>query len=257
MRGFKAFFKKELKESIRGSRIIIFPILFVVLGVLNTALAKLIPMLIELLSEELEASGMTVGAMQSDALTAWMQFFENISIGLLTFIFVFSNSFAGEYKSRTLILILTKGLERFKVLFAKALTMLIFWTGGFWLCVGVTYICNILIGWDNSIATGLFSAAVLWWFYGVFIISLLVLFSTVFKSYIGVLLGTFVVDMGLSIVMMIPKVSDYVPSAMLNYADLLTGVQSASDCIEAIIVTAVLTIGAFALSVPLFNKKQL
>jgi len=195
--------------------------------------------------------------MQSDALTAWMQFFENISIGLLTFIFVFSNSFAGEYKSRTLILILTKGIERVKVLFAKALNMLVFWTGGFWLCVGVTYVCNAAIGWDNGIAPGIFRATVLYWFYGIFIISLIVLFSTIFKSYIGVLLGTFIVDMGLSIIMMIPKVSDYMPSAMLNYSDMLTCVKSPADCIEAIIVTAVLTVGAFALSVPLFNKKQL
>lgn len=257
MRGFKAFFKKELKESLRGSRIIIFPILFVVLGVLNTALAKLIPMLIELLSEDLEASGMMVGAMQSDALVAWMQFFENISIGLLTFIFIFSNSFAGEYKSRTLILILTKGLERSKVLFAKALNMIIFWTGSFWLCVGVTYACNAAIGWDNSVAPGIFNATVLYWFYGIFIVSLIVLFSTVFKSYIGVLLSTFIVDMGLSLVMMIPKVSDYIPSAMLNYSDLLTCVQYPADCIKAIIVTAVLIVGAFAVSIPLFNKKQL
>lgn len=257
MRGFRAFFKKELTESLRGSRIIVFSILFVFLGVLNTALAKFIPMLMELLSDELEASGMIIGAMESDALTAWAQFFENIAIGLFTFVFIFSNSFTGEYKSRTLILILTKGLERYKVLFAKALNMLIFWTGGYWVCVGVTYLCNVFAGWDNQVVSGLVTTNVLCWFFGVFIISLLVLFSTVFKSYVGVLLGTLGVYMGLSIVSMIPKVSDWLPTAMLSYMDLLSGVKGASDLVFPIVITAVLTAGAFALSVPLFNKKQL
>ena len=255
MRSFGAFFKKELMESVRGSRIIIFSILFVVLGVLNTGLAKLIPLLMELLSEELAASGMVI-EIEANGLAAWAQYFENISIGLITFVFVFSNTFTGEYKSGTLILILTKGLARFKVLFAKALVMFIFWTVGYWLCFGVTHVCNLLLLGDSE-ATGLMTAAVLWWLFGVFIISLVVFFSAVFSSYIGVLMGTGGVFIVSYILLLLPKISEYTPAALMNYANLLSGTMTLSDYTAPIIIVAVLTVSAMVFSVPLFNKKQL
>ena len=167
MRSFLAFFKKELMESARSGKLMILGILFFAFGVMNPAIAKLTPWLLDVLSESLAESGMTVTAVTVDALTSWTQFFKNIPMALIAFILLYSGIFTKEYESGTLILMLTKGLDRYKVVLAKALLMLSVWTGGYWLCFCVTYAYNVYF-WDNGIAVGLMPAALHWWLFGIF-----------------------------------------------------------------------------------------
>ena len=80
--------------------------------------------------------------------------------------FLYSGIFTKEYETNTLILILTKGLSRYKVVFAKFFVMFTMWTIGYLLCFAVTYGYNAFF-WDNSIAVGLLPAMVHWWLFGV------------------------------------------------------------------------------------------
>jgi len=61
MKAFIAFFKKELLESARSSKFLILGIIFFAVGVMNPAIAKLTPWMLEMMAEELASSGMTVG----------------------------------------------------------------------------------------------------------------------------------------------------------------------------------------------------
>ena len=79
---------------------------------------------------------------------------------------VYSGSFTREYESGTLVLMLTKGLSRYKVVLAKASVMLMTWTAGYFLCYGVTYAYNAYF-WDNSVARELGAAVFNWWLYGI------------------------------------------------------------------------------------------
>ena len=51
MRSFIAFFKKELLESARSGKFMILGILFFAFGVMNPAVAKLTPWMLELMAE--------------------------------------------------------------------------------------------------------------------------------------------------------------------------------------------------------------
>ena len=96
-------------------------------------------------------TGMTITAVSVSALDSWVQFFKNIPMALIIFVILESNIFTGEYRSGTLVLSLTKGLDRYKVLIAKTAVLTVLWTLGFWVCYGITYGCNRIF-WEEQAA---------------------------------------------------------------------------------------------------------
>ena len=68
--------KKELTEQIRSVKLIIITAVFVFFAVMNTTIAKLTPMLYELLADTMAQSGMTVTEVSVSAMDSWMQFFK-------------------------------------------------------------------------------------------------------------------------------------------------------------------------------------
>ena len=256
MRSFFAFFKKELLESARSGKLMILVILFFAFGVMNPAIAKLTPWLMEMFAESLAESGMVVTEVTVNALTSWTQFFKNIPMALIAFVLLYGGIFTKEYESGTLILVLTKGLARSKVVLAKALLMLSVWTGGYWMCFAVTYAYNAYY-WDNGIAVGLMSAVLHWWLFGIFAVCLCVLFSVISKNSAGVLLGTGGILLLSYVLEFFPKFAKAVPTALMQSAGLMTGAQKAEEYTKAVIVTAALCVVCLAASVPIMNKKQL
>ena len=256
MRSFVAFFKKELLESARSSKLLLLGILFIAFGIMNPAIAKLTPWMLEVMAEQLAESGMTVTAVTVDALTSWTQFFKNIPMALIVFVLVYSGIFTKEYESETLVLVFTKGLSRYKAVLAKTLLTVMLWSAGYWLCYGITYGYNAYF-WDNGIAVGLVPAVLNWWVFGLFTVSLMMLFSVVSRSYSGVLLGTGGVVVVSYVIGLIPKAAKYMPTTLMNSAKLLIGAEAASDYAVTLVITAALTVGCIAVSIPLFNKKQI
>lgn len=174
MKSLLAFIKKETMEQFRSGRLMILGILFVLLGVMNPAVAKITPWLLEILADSLAESGMTVTPVTVSAMDSWVQFFKNMPLGLIVFVLLQSSIFTKEYQSGTLVLSLTKGLERFKVVVSKTVVLTVLWTVGYWLCFGVTYGYNAYF-WDNSVAQNLILSVVCWWLFGVCVISLMIL----------------------------------------------------------------------------------
>lgn len=256
MRSFIAFFKKELLESIRSGKFIILAILFCAFGIMNPAIAKLTPWLIEVMSEEMAESGMIITEIKVDALTSWTQFFKNIPIALITLVFMYAGSFAKEYESEALILILTKGLERCKVILAKTSLLILIWSLGYWLCFGITYGYNVYF-WDNSIAMGLMPATINWWMFGIFTVILTVFFSIAFKSYSSVLIGTGSTVLLSYILGAFPKIFDYTPTKLIDTSKLLIGSISIDEYAPSLVVTITVTVVLFAISIPMFNRKQI
>ncbi len=256
MRSFIAFFKKEILESVRSGKIIILGIIFLIFGIMNPAIAKLTPWMFEILSDSLAESGMIVTDVTVNALTSWTQFFKNIPMALIAFVLLYSGIFTKEYESGTLVLVLTKGLARYKTVLSKSAVMLMLWTLGYWFCFAITYAYNAYF-WDNSIAVGLMPATVNWWLFGLWVICLTVLFSTVFKGYSGVLLGTGVCVLLVYLLSLFPNVGDYTPTSLMNSAALLVGTEKEETYVKAIFTAVLTSILALASSIPIFNKKQL
>lgn len=256
MRSSIAFMKKEWLEQLRSGRLTIMGIVFVLLGIMSPAIAKLTPWMMEMMASSLEQSGMTITAVEVDALTSWVQFFKNVPMGLIAFLLLQSSIFTGEYGSGTLVLTLTKGLARYKVVLCKTVVLLILWTACYWTCFGITYGYNAYF-WDNSIAHHLSASVVFWWLLGIWAVMLMVLFSTVADQNIGVLAGTGGGFLASYLLGMIPKCKDYVPTALMDGNALIYGTKCPEDYTVAAVITVLLSLLCLAMGVVAMERKRL
>ena len=256
MKTLIAFVKKEITEQIRSVKLIIITAVFVFFAVMNPTVAKLTPMLYELLADTMAQSGMTVTEVSVSAMDSWMQFFKNIPMGLIVFAILQSNIFTKEYRSGTLVLSLTKGLERYKVVISKGTVLAVLWTILYLLNFVVTYACNTIF-WDNSVAQNLFFAAMCWWLFGIWVISLLTVFSTVVRSNIAVLCSTGGVVFALYTVGLLPKCGKFLPTFLADGNSLIYGTSEVYDYLPSLIIVIIVSIITFVISIPIFNKKQL
>ena len=256
MKSLFTFIKKECMEQLRSGRLWITLVLFVLLGIMNPAVAKLTPWLLEVMADSLSESGMIVTDVKVSAMDSWVQFFKNMPIGLIAFVLLQGTIFTKEYSSGTLVLSLTKGLERYKVVISKAGILCAIWSLGYWLCFGITYLYNSYF-WDNSVAQNLLLSVVCWWLFGIFVISLMTLFSTISASNTGVLLGTGTIILISYIVGLLPKANKYLPTRLMDGNSLIYGMAQSKEYLAAMIVTAIASVICFAVSIPIFNKKHL
>ncbi len=256
MRSFFAFLKKEATEQLRSGKLAILGILFVAFGIMNPAVAKLTPMLLELMADSLAESGMTVTAVNVSAMDSWVQFFKNMPMALIAFVLLEGGILTSELQSGTLTLTLTKGLSRYKVLLAKSAVLLILWSAGYWLCFGITYGYNAFY-WDNSVAQSLGTAVTFWWLFGAWIISLVTLLSTLSSSFGGVLLGVGGIVAVSSFVGILPKIDEWLPTYLTDGNSLIYGAATPDEYLAAVSVTLVISAACFALGFLCFNKKTL
>ena len=257
MKSTLAFTKKEFTAHIRSGKVFIFGGIFILLGIMNPAFAKLTPWLLDVMSEALAESGMNIAVPEATALDSWLQFYKNISTALIVFVIVEGNLFTREYRSGTLVLSLTKGLERYKVIIAKTIVMTTIWTVGYLLCFGITYGMNCLFAWDNSIAKNLIFSMICWWIFGMMFIAMIVLFSSFTSSSALVMAGSGGILVVSTIISIIPKADKFLPTTLSDGTSLIYGMKDAEDYVYAVIITVAITVAAFVASIPLFNKKQL
>lgn len=256
MKTFYAFLKKEFTDTARTGKFIILVLLFTLFGIMNPVLAKLTPWMLEMVAESMADSGLVLTEVPVDAMTSWTQFFKNLPIALIVFVLMFCDIFTGEYKSGTLLLVLTKGLSRYKIVLAKTALMLSLWTLGYALCFGITYGYNAYF-WDNDIARSLFFAAALWWLFGVWVICLIVLFSSLLRSHTGVSLSVGGTAFLAYLICVLPKAKVYSPAALMNAGSLLSGGAGAEVYGRAAATAVVCGVICVAASIPVMNRKQL
>lgn len=256
MKSLLAFIKKETMEQFRSGRLMILGILFILFGIMNPAVAKLTPWLLEVLADSLAESGMIVTSVTVSAMDSWVQFFKNIPMGLIAFILLESSIFTKEYQSGTLVLSLTKGLDRYKVVVSKTVVLTVLWTFGYWLCFGITYGYNAYF-WDNSVAQNLMFSVVCWWLFGLWVIAMMIVFSTITKSNTGVLTGTGGIVLASYLLSLFPKLKEYLPTVLIDGNSIIYGVAEAKTYAVPLIITVVISVVCFAVSIPIFNKKQL
>ena len=143
-----------------------------------------------------------------------------------------------------------------KVVLAKAVLLLSLWTVGYGICFAITYGYNAYF-WDNRIMNHLVFTVTIWWLFGVWVICLMVLFSSLLQNNAGVIMcvgGTVLLVYLLSI---IPKVKAYSPAILMNTNSLLMGMEEIDVYIKAIIVAVSWGIVCVAVSIPVINKRQL
>lgn len=256
MKQLTAFIKKEFLEQLRSSRLMILGILFCLFGIMNPATAKMLPWFLDIMSEQLAENGMFITGIEVDALTSWTQFFKNMPVLLIVFLVMFSGILTAEYQKGTLINVITKGLKRWKILISKLLMMFMMWTAGYLITFGITYGYNAYF-WDNHIVENLFFASFGYYLIGLWLISILLLASSILKSASVVLLSMGVAYILSYLLSFLPAFREYVPTFLLNSNDLMMGALDSSQCIAAVGVTVFLSALNVILSILFFNKKML
>ena len=256
MKSFIAFIKKEITHQLRSGKLLFLGIVFLLFGIMNPAVAKLTPWLLETMADTLAESGMTVTEVTVSAMDSWVQFFKNIPMGLIAFVLLESSIFSKEYTSGTLVLSLTKGLKRHQVVVSKAAVLTVLWTACYWMCFGITYGYSAYF-WDNSIAQNLMFSTVCWWLFGVMVMALTVFFSTVSTSNTGVLFGTGGVVLVFYLLSLLPPLSRYLPVYLTDGNSLIYGLAEAGSYMPSLIIAAAVSVCCFTVSIPIFNKKQL
>ena len=256
MRSLSAFIKKEITEQLRSGRLMILGTLSILFGIMNPAVAKLTPWLLETMADSLAESGMMVTDVTVSAMDSWVQFFKNIPMALIVFVLLESSIFTKEYQSGTLVLSLTKGLKRYKVVVSKTVVLTGLWSFGYWLCFGITYGYNEYF-WDNAVAQNLMFSVVCWWLFGLWVIALMILFSAIANSNTGVLMGTGGVVLASYLLGLFPKLREYVPTLLADGNSLIYGAAEAKTYSTAIIIVAVMFVVCFFGGITICNKKQL
>lgn len=256
MRQLTAFTKKELMQQARSGKILILGILFCLFGIMNPAISKMTPWLLEIMSEDLAESGFVVGTITVDALTSWTQFFKNMPLALIVFILMFSGNLTDEFQNGTLINVLTKGLKRPNIIIPKIGVAIALWTIGYFLSFGITYGYNAYF-WDNAIAQNLFFSVFSFYIVGVWLITVIYLASSFFKASSAVTLTVGIAFGGSYLLGLIAKLKEYVPTFLMNSGEMLLGKTDIGRYLTAIIITAALILLNIVLSVVIFNRKHM
>jgi ABC-2 type transport system permease protein len=250
------FIKKEFTEHARTKKILILLLVFTFVGILNPLTALITPFILEMLADSMENSGIIIDDVNITALDSWVQFFKNIPIALIAFILIESSIFSSEYQKGTLTLVLTKGFERFKVVLSKLIVMIVIWTIGYWLCYLITYGYNMYY-WDNSIAQNLLFSAVIWWIFGLFVISVFTMFSVLTNTNSSSLILTGISVFGMYLIGLLPKINRFLPTTLMDGNSLIYGLEEVNYYISSLIISISLSIGMIIFSILSFNKKKL
>ena len=187
---------------------------------------------------------------------AWVQFFKNAPLGLLAFLLLESSTFTKEYRSGSLLLVLTKGLSRWKVVVAKTAVLILLWSACYWLSFGITD-CYAAYFWDNSIVQNLTLSVTIWWLFGIWTVALAVFWSTVANSNTAVLCGTGSTVLLSYVIGLLPKVKEYMPTLLLDGNSLIYGTAESAMYTAAICITVAMSFLCPIAGMALFNKKQL
>lgn len=252
MRAFIAFTKKEFTESIRTYKLLIVVAVFLLFGMLNPIIAKIMP---ELLSSFMP-EGMTVTLADPTTIDSWMQFYKNISTQLILFIIVFSGTVANELSKGTLINMLTKGLSRKTVILSKFTGTALIWTLSYLICFGTTFAYTVYL-LPGELPNLLFSAFCMWLF-GILIIAVMLLGGVL----LGNIYGSLLVAGGFSVLLMLlniaPNLQKYNPYLLSSgNVSLLTSDMAVSDFMFSIVITCVVIFIALMSAIIRFDKKQI
>lgn len=252
----KAFLRKEWMEMTRTGRLMILAVIFLLFGIMNPALAKLTPWIMDMMKESMAESGLNVGNVTVNAITSWTQFYKNAPMVLLAFALMCCGVLVNEYQRGTLIQVVTKGLSRRKIYASKMITVFGSWTVLFFVYSGVTYGYTAYF-WGEDKVENLIAGIIMYWLFGMFICAFMLMFSAMTDSGGQVLLGTGLVLFAVFILNYIPKLQKFLPFRLMDGLQLSTGAMQMSDFTGAVVTVCICIAVCGIIGTAMFDRKML
>lgn len=254
MKQFITLFKKEIMEHTRNFKLFATFIVFMIIGILSPLIALATPKILE------KALGDEFGEIKIPPPTAYdsfAQFFTNMNqIGLIIFVIVFGSILTNEIIEGTLINLLTKGLNRKIIVLNKFMFVSVIWTIFYFLSGLVTYLYTIYY-WEETLHHFLISLS-LTWVFGLFIVTLVILFSVMTKNFVGVLLLIVTVIITMFILSIYEPITSYLPLTLIEKnIVLLSGDIAVKEVLKSLIVTSVLSVVALVSAIFIFDKREI
>ncbi len=249
MRTFKAYFKKEIIESIRQYRYVIIAIGIVFFAVSNPILMKMLP---KILSNQMSAdlSSLFVVTRRAALIN---HIGDLLEIGFLVIIFTLSSTLSDELISKKLVFPYSKGCSPAQMVVAKFIhhvlaTSLIIVLG---FIINYYYV-NILITGDDVPFLSYMLSAVLVGVYFMFNIGMCMLFSSLFKK--GFVAGLISIAVSYSLIPIsgINAIKAYMPYRLISAATAF----SIEGAVTAIITAAAVSTLFIALTCYRMSKAE-
>lgn len=252
MNGYVAFLKKELTENVKNHRFLILFAVFLIFGLASPFLAKFMPEILSAVAADMQMRSAPA------ALDAWEQFYKNISgVGSSAFIILFGSCMSGEYSKGTLVLLVTKGLPRRAVIFAKYTAAAVLMTVCHWAGSLAAY-CYTAYLWPDTVLPHVFTAAFYLWLIGFLYLSILLLGCVIFKQAFTSILFTGGIVAVISLLGIAPPLARFDPFLLASKnVDLISGAASVSEFFIPAIISVVITVVGLWSAVVLFDRKQL
>lgn len=254
MKGYLAFVKKEFRESIAAYRAVILLAVFLFFGITSPLLAKLLPQIFS----QMDMQGIKLTIPEATAMDSYAQFFKNVSqMGLVVLLLVFCGMLSKELSQGTLVLMLTKGLSRSAVILSKFTVSAVIWTVSLVLSSLTAYGYTVYLFKDQPVKHLPFSVFCLWLF-GIFILALILLSSSLVGGSFGGLAVTVGVLCVLLILNVVPKISKWNPVTLASQnAALLTGGAKVSEMVPILWITFAAVAAVLVLALAVFRKAKL
>lgn len=255
MRVYKAFLKKEFMEMARGGKLVTLGVTFILLGIMNPAIAKLTPMIMKMASESMDGMGIVIEDVVINDIASWTQFYKNVPLAIIMLLVVFSGIITIEYQKQTIVPMLTKGISPATVFFAKFTAVQLIWALGYAITYCITYFYNEYF-WGNSVEHVVFNAACIY-ILGVFLLSVMFLMSVICEGNIAVIVATAVIFFVIYMLGMIPALKDYLPTKLMESSELMVGKSASSDYTVSMVVTVTVSVICAAASGVLIRRKAI
>lgn len=252
MNQISALFKKEIMESVRNFKLFSLIIVFMIFGIISPLTALLMPEIMRIVMED---AGISFEMAPVSAIDSYVQFFSNINqLGLVIFVIVTGSILTNELSRNTLVNLVTKGLKRHNVIIVKFLYATILWTAVYVLSSVITYLYTIYY-WGDPLENILLAFS-LTWLFGIFLISIIMLASSIFKtSFLAVLFSVLAIVIAMIILSIHPTIAEYLPQYLISTnIGVLTGEITPGDIVPSVLTTVGAVIIMFGLSIFTFNK---
>lgn len=246
--------QKEWTESIRTNKLIPIIIVFMILGIMSPLTAIIMP---DIIKNALPSAVKDFNIPEATYIDSYIQFFKNINqIGLIILVIIFSGILTNELSRGTLLNLITKGLSRKYIILSKWIISTIIWT--------IAYIIGALIQYSytlyyfNNEGSHKVAAYIMSWLFGVMLLSIIMLLSTLLKNNIAVMLGILLIVVMMFILSMFKHIKDKLPLQLIQKnTDIMIEKIAFSQMYTPIIITIMIILLSIILSIYRFNKAEI